>query len=456
MNATPDVLTATPTSLSLITRLTARQPISHHDASGGDGSNMLLFNRQKQVVPRTVIDQPGGETFPISVPEQIQEVFTDLTHSELVATAIARLFIDEYNSVDGTGLFTGMDRYVRLESRLRQSAARSHNLRGFWNRFVLDMHVPIHKGATDAVLAKFFGLPASVQAGALQAIVRDYRSITALARLCSSEGKKKGTTEVEVAGRDAEIPAEVAVIDVPTMSGNGLRHQMVRSPLWSHLCERIGINEAFPGQGAVPPGVEALFVNGGNIAAGSKQIAAAHTAGELVRRTFPSLDLLGGVCDSFDLGESRLSVVPYLVCKENRRQLMGIVDDSPMLDVSAYDLIDDVTLTRMETSQGVGQMIYNFETLAVGTEIVVVFGLHSQTPRLTRGALMTAIERFGGSPHIGGQKRAGYGLVNIEIEAFDDADSCRDEYENYITENAESLFGAVSTGTLGTGLLVAS
>lgn len=449
-----------PSAIRADVLLTTTQPTSHHDAAVQDGSNMLLFNRQKQIVPRPVIDESSGhgadvvvEAFP--VPVEFVETMNQLTTGEFIAVAVAKTFIDEYNSYDGAGLFTGMDRYERLETRIRHGASRTASLRTFWDWLVTNMNVPIHRSSLDKTLALFFGLKRSEQFAALAAVQGNYRSITSLARYWAAE-KKAETAVAKPSG--VVDTAGAVVVEVPAISGNSLRHTMVRAPLWDHLSTTLGIEEAFPGQAQLPPGVEAIFVNGGNIAAGAKQMQNAHALAERVRQTFPGLDLLGGVCDSFDLGESRLTVTPYLVCRENRTALQGLIpDDSPMLEVSAFDLVGDETHTRQATAQGVGQMIYNFETLAAGAQIYVRFALQRGTPLLTQGALAVALDWFASvNPHVGGQKRAGFGACVVDIAQFDGWDAAKGAYEDYLASNAEDLKAALVTGTMGTEKAVLS
>lgn len=450
--------TIRPTATRLDVVLKATSPISHHDATIQDGSNMLLFNRQKQVVRRPDTARTESDLGAFfahhPVPVELRPIFEQMSPAEFIASAIVKLFAKEYSTLDGVGMFTGMRRYTMFERRIRPAAVRSSNLRSFWNRLTQGLNVEINQTSLDEELVRFFALPTYEQVAALSSIAKDYRTATITGRLWATDLKKKDVETVVIPASAMEDIPELAVIDVPTISGNSLRHQMIRASSWTHLVAHLGIEEAFPGEGFMPPGTEALFVNGGNISAGSTQMSNAFTLAEMVRKTFPSLDLLGGVCDSFDLGEGRLSVTPYLICKENREAIAGLLyEESPMLDISAFDLLDDVTLTRQATGQGVGQMIYNFESLAAGTEVLVRFALQPQTPELTVGAFAAAIEMFSSNtPHIGGQKRAGFGAVTVSAVTDPTVfQSSRAQYEGYLQENKDRLLEELASGKLGTG-----
>lgn len=220
--------------------------------------------------------------------------------------------------------------------------------------------------------------------------------------------------------------------------------------------EQGGHRHGFPGEGDLSPGTEAIFVNGGNIAGGAKQSGNPHGHAWDIRRAFPLLDLLGGCTDSFDLGESRLKVSGWLVCRENEAALIGTpAADLDNARLSAYEMIDDVTQTRQATSQGLGQMIYNCEALASGTQVLVRMTLDAHTPELTAGALDAAIWHWcQNSPAIGGQRRAGFGSVHVR--AYNQGDEARGVYESYLTENREQLLAWLKDGTLGASARVVS
>ena len=254
-----------PVSISAGLLLTAVSPISHHDPAVQDGSNVLTFNRQKQIVSLS------GETGSIApetisafcvafpVPSTLVEVLSGLTFPEFAATALVRLLIDAYNSSDGTGVFSGMNRYEKLESRLRTAGVRASNLRLLWSIVTRDLVLPIHPGKLDAQLVMFFSLPKPVQAAVVSAITEQYRSIVTIARVWSQQRKAENrdyadkmqmalvedeTVMAFEAGAQAFKPA--MILDVPSVSANSVRHQLVREPGMAASCSRRWASHSQP------------------------------------------------------------------------------------------------------------------------------------------------------------------------------------------------------------------
>jgi hypothetical protein len=443
--------------------LTFQTQVSHHDPAVGDGSNTLTFNRQLQTVERDVAAYALAqqtvdafcETHP--VPLDLQPVFAQCTFQEFTADALVRLMLDTYNSPDGVGVFSGMDRYEKLESRVRAAATRSFSLRGFWARLCRDLQLPIHGGDTDAKLLAFYALPRGLQQDVLALLVREYRSAVTIARAWHAGAKLAidfyadavgaETQTMVVMAYDASVLGgeshEIVTLDVPAVSANSLRHQIVREPGWVHLVSALGLTD-------VPPGVEALFINGGNIRAGAKSPTNAAQLALAIRQMYPLLDLLGGNCDSFDLGEGRLSVAGWVVCRENADAIAGTSAESlPLADMSIFDMLDDVTHTRQATEEGLGQMIWNFETLAKGLNILVKLDLHPFTSDVTRAALFAAVEQFRQHPTIAGQSARGFGWCKADWLGDVDADTKL--YADYLAANQDALVEGIVGGQMGTG-----
>jgi hypothetical protein len=468
-----------PNSITYELLLTATSAISHHDPAVQDKSNRLLFNRQKQRLDLQSSDsEPASQELLDGIckahPMQgdMAEMGKQLSFAEFAAVILIRLFLDIYNprnNGEGEGLFSGKERYTMLEARFHQAAICAANLRNFWNRLVNAMQVSAHPAEYDRELMMLFALPKGLQLLVLRVMGEDYRSILAIARMWYQVRKENnvpnlfgGNSEPQVLHFDASeihMDGSSRVVEVPAISNNSLRHQMVREPSWLHLFGRLGLMAAEPGKGPVPAGVEAIFYNGGNIAAGAKQPSNPFALSNTIRQMYPSLDLLGGVTDSFDIGESRLRVSAWLVCRENLAALQNSpAAYLPGANVSIFDLVDDETRTRMAGQVGQGQMIYNYESLAAGTQILVRFRLVPFCPILTRGALEAAISWYlNEDATLGGQAARGHGSVDGRwLIMPEDHGPAIDEYEAYIDENADKLRDGLITGTLGTGVKVLS
>ena len=468
-----------PNSLCYELLLTATTAISHHDPAVQDESNRTLFNRQKQLLPRTLAPMLPSQTQIDAItsenllPIDLLELFEEITFPEFVAIALCRQFLDIYNAGDGRGLFSGMERYQMFEPRLRQAAVASPNLRCWWDHLADSLCLPVHDSAADLALLRLLTLPSGVQQSVLTILADNVRSVIALGRLwhqqqkladpeyAAAVGKPPVETLVE---REYDLPdisyasAPIQPVEVPAISGNSLRHQVVRAPAMWHMLAHLGLAEAFPGQGPLPAGLEALFENGGNIEKGAKQPDSAFSLAWRIRHLYPSLDLLGGVTDSFDLHESRLSVSGWLVCRENARAFASSpAADLPTASVSVFDLLDDVTLTRQASRSGSGQMIWSFEALCPGTQVLVRLKLKPWTPILTRGALVAAVNTYLETDGtLCGQAARGYGNVVGELITSPDLDGVSDQeclsaYESYLAANRDQLVAGLIDGTLGTG-----
>lgn len=462
--------------------LSCTTPLSHHDAGVQDDSNRSMFNRQKQLLTggtagrlptQTEIDAVCAAN---PVPIGLAPLFEDVPFAEYVAAALVRLFIEVYTGQgagEGVGVFTGVERYSRLEDRARQAAIHAPTLRSWWDALCQSLAVPIHPSRYDRPLLGLLHVPATVQQLALAALQRDYRSIVAIGRAWQQEGKGQWNPEEQtrllpewqvLAYRaDAITPRSdgAQVVQVPTVSTNSLRHQVVRAPGWRHLCRTLGLSAARPGDGEIPAGVEAIFYNGGNISAGSKTPSNAFDLAIRIREAHPILDLLGGVTDGFDLGESRLKVSSHLVCRENAPALAGTpAEGLAAAAVSVFDMLDEITLTRQATDRGVGQMIFTFEALCPGTPILVRLALDPFAAPMTHGALLAAItEYIDGVPVVGGQSARGFGWLDADLVSVPDGVDVPElvgGYERYLSDNRDALLAGMRDGTMGTGKPVLS
>jgi hypothetical protein len=342
-----------------------------------------------------------------------------------------------------------------------------------------DLRAPIHgadRAERDAEgrLFSLLSLPGALQQAALRACERDYRHVVAYARHWHAEQKRGSEAYADAAGVDHDArpprPVELApwspssdasalVLEVPQVSSNTLRHQILRGPGTRHLFAALDLPWGFAGDGSLPLGAEAVFANGGNIRSGSKQPSDPFGLAWEARRAHPLLDLLGGVTDSFDLGESRAKVAGWLVCREFGPALLGTPAESlPAASVSAFDLLDDVTATRQATDMGVGQMIYSFETLCAGAQVFCRLSLSPFTDRRTVGALAAALSRFtADGAVIGGQSARGHGWMRAEVVAAPPGMAeCCAEYEAYLAENRDALRQGLMEGTLGARVKVVS
>lgn len=446
--------------------MTFDSAVSHHDPAVQDDSNVLLFNRQKQIAKREGVSGTLTETAVKQfaekhlVPVGIKEIFEELTFPEFVAVAVVRHFADTYNSADGTGVFEGLNRWQRLEARVKQSAIQSVGLRGFWDVLTRRMSVPVPHGRDDAALLSFILLPKVVGSAALKILALNSNSTTSLARVWHSQSKVAVKEETDFAtlnfDTNVEVKSSRITLEVPAVSNNSIRHCTLRAAGWAHLAGALGLKGDDVGLGQLPLGAEAMFVNGGNIAAGAKAPNDPFAITTAIRNKYPLLDLLGGVTDSFDIGASLVRVNSYIVCAENAEMLKGTsVEDSDMIEMSVFDMLDDVTHTRQAVN-GRGQMIYNFETLCAGVQIYTRYTLAPYIKLLTKGAFAAALDTFENQVQaVGGQIARGFGSCRVDL-ARHELDEFHAEYLKYLHENKEELRKGLVEGDLCSGHLVVS
>jgi len=447
--------------------LTAKEPISHHDPAVQNDSNVLTFNRQRQFVKREPTDTPVFTHLVEAIcqqnqmPESIDGLTSRLNLPEWLSVAYIRLLLDIHNKGEGDGLLKGMNRYRMLENRLQTAAIKCSTLHNLWSILTTDLQLGIHDAKHDGAIAAFWTLPPSIQYQMLTTMGDQHRAISTLARVWHTANKHQ-SQEYCLAAKvpyvpqglvvrsfsDSDVPEPLAqiVLDVPAISVNSLRHQLVREPSWLHLCSVLGIEPKARGEGPLPVGADSIFSNGGNIAQGASQPTNTFFLAGEIRKVYPSLDLLGGTTSSFDLGESRLKMSSWIVCKENVDCLPVELHDTTQAQTSIFDMLDEVTRTRHATADGQGQMIYNYETLVQGTRIYTELVLTPYTVPLTEGALAAALDYYEKNDNVvGGQSARGHGHVSIEWLTDKPEDN---GYLEYLIDNAVKLYDGLVDKTL--------
>ena len=460
--------------------LTAQAPVINGDPAVKKESNASLFNRQVQILSGAPeLAMPGRNELywfasQHAFPYDVAPIFEDVSFPEFVGVVLVRLFLDAYNRRDGTGIFEGMERYNRLEERLRNAATQAMTLRGCWDRLCHSLRVPMHPTALDEAILNVFSVPLAVQQRTLRSLVKDYRSLVAIARRWHRMEKmgdpnyadklEEGDWRVQIEPRQvlkiAEVegrPAGAVNVELPAIQPNGLRHQMVREPGWLRLFGLLGLRATRPGLGPVPAGVEAAFYNGGNLERGVHAPSNAFSLTNEIRERFPILDLVSGNSDSFGLGEGRLQIAAWIVCKENASVFCGTLAEAlPNAQLSIFDMMDDVTLTRHSGQVGEGQMPFSVEALAQGAQIYVRLSLTPHSDPRTHGALVDAIEAWrADDATIGGGAARGFGHCKAEwLRRHEDADAYRQAYLDDVAANADALREGLIDGTLCTKSVV--
>lgn len=187
MNITPDANT-------LLCRYTLLEPVSHHDPGQGDSSNFLLYRRQlwrrhiTDIAATAPLDQAHitDITDANQVPVAVAKYFTDEPFARFVAVCITKTFIQQYGGY-GTGLFSGAERYRRLEDRLTHTATRTNTVKSFWSVLTKEMNVPSLPGDKIRGLMDLLVHPRTFESSILYEFAKYAQMIVMLARVWVEE-----------------------------------------------------------------------------------------------------------------------------------------------------------------------------------------------------------------------------------------------------------------------------
>lgn len=450
--------------------MTLQSPLSHHDPDNKDKSNKNLFRRMAKVLR---VNDAG--TLPTqaqidcildtyTVPLDIADLFSEVSLPQFMGVALLHEFIARYGGQDGHGLFSGTERYRRLEERFQQSAVQSHTLLELWGMACNSLQVPNVDHGRDANLLRLLNTPAALAGLVLKTLADTPRPLVMLARLWGEQTKLQSATYAAKAGAQQvsmesvrlayAVPAEIEakreiVVELPAFSANSLRHEMVREPGMWHLFNSLGIAFDEP-----LPAMSAMFYNGGDIKSGATQPGDVFWLRKTIRERYPLLALVSGGTDSFLLGESNLRIHSWVRCRENNDVLSSVGLDTT---TSIFDTVDEWTLTRHANRVESGQMPYSFETLAAGTEIVVRLSVTPYADQLQIGALMAALNTYQECDStLGGQSARGFGLMALNWHDSQMDINAMLAYQAYVDANREALRAGILDGTLWTGKRVMS
>jgi hypothetical protein len=124
-----------------------------------------------------------------SNPQQsaLEALLETLTPEQRAAVSITKLAIDCFNSSDGTGLFTGMERYGVLGARLQIAAVQADSLTRFWALLLRRMNWPVPPKAADARIVSCLSAPNGTSV--LRVLASEAASVITLARMAHDADK---------------------------------------------------------------------------------------------------------------------------------------------------------------------------------------------------------------------------------------------------------------------------
>lgn len=473
-----------PNALNVKCQFTLLSPASHHDPNLGGEANQRLYNRQLVRIPYEPQATPAPITaeamqhlateFPI--PEECYPIFADEPFARFVGIAIIKTFIDRYGRARdggdwGTGLFTGVTAYRRLQNRIEMAAPRAVNLKEFWSILGRDMQCGAVAGSDK--IFRLLAIPSSIHHETLFHLQKHAAMVVEMARhwvrytRLANEKYAKEKKEPQASGKTVTLTfpdptpnqeTDEISVAIPCHSGNDIRHRL-RYASMLHLLSKLGLGT----NTELPNGVKALLENGGNIAKGASSPSTEYELIQTIHEKFPSLGLLGGCTDGFILGDSNLqSVAAWWFGREYNTALTHIFGVEAKHSV--IDMLDDWTLHRHSSQRHtVSPMPYSFETVSAGATLYVSFQLSpwvsdpDDDAHLQYGAFWSALKTYEAiDATIGGQIAKGFGKVKIDIlEADTDAlINASEKYEEYLKQNKEELVFGLKKGTLGTNAVV--
>ena len=283
--------------------------------------------------------------------------------------------------------------------------------------------------------------------------------IHALSTAASPLTHMRGTSGNEAVINRTRVLYGGMVCEVPTLSGNAIRHKMVREPGAMFLVTECGL------YGRLNIDQANFLFYGGSLT----ESAIAENLGRIaaMQELLPLYRLLGGSLKNQVLAGSLLVGMGTLVCEENREVLerllpedliVGMPELRPCEDfVSGWqytrgDAMKKPALLSEEAMEGEDRdksnlMIYSGQHVIPGAVFYHGFTLQNVN-RLEIGALYAALEDWGATDGtLGGQGRIGHGSIRTEVYADGksffgdelDMEACAREYRGHVKANREDI-----------------
>lgn len=132
----------------------------------------------------------------------LQDLLESLAAPQRAAIDLVHLSLDCFNSVDGTGLFSGAERYGVLAGRIEISAVQADSLPKFWALLLRRMQWPVPPKLADGRILSAISAPDG--RAVLRALATETASIITLARMAHDQGKA-ARKALRSAGADADF-----------------------------------------------------------------------------------------------------------------------------------------------------------------------------------------------------------------------------------------------------------
>ena len=256
---------------------------------------------------------------------------------------------------------------------------------------------------------------------------------------CLSEAQSPITHMMGTSGNEAIINRESVLFNgvvrqVPVLSGNAIRHRMIREPGALHLVKTCGL------EGKLTLDQANYLFNGGNLTESSPTENLSRIAE--MQELMPLIRLLGGSLRNQVIGGSLIVGRGILVCEENRENIEKMLPEGFELPSSRLrsceDFIDQYQYTRgdarkrkdahiiiKEVEEGYGSnlMIYSGQSIIPGAFFYHQFIMQNVSV-LEIGAMLNSLYEWdmagatiGGSARIGHGKLQTYFLIEAENDS---------------------------------------
>lgn len=266
--------------------------------------------------------------------------------------------------------------------------------------------------------------------------------ITCLAEALSPLSHAMGVEGNEQILARGPVVGELGIADVPRLSGNQIRHRMVREPGMSWLVEEYGL------RGRLTLPMAAFLFHGGSLTKGGGREDLRRVADW--QRIFPLGRLLGGCLPDQVLAGSLNCGQGVLVCRENQRRLERMLPAEALPSGSlrpAVSLVSRHQYTRgsvasshpsfLEDTKGEHDSpgIFAGEHVIPGALFVLTFSaMNVSTAEL--GSLLCSLETWSDcGASLGGLAARGHGRLALSIiqESADvDLEAAKREYRAHV------------------------
>lgn len=142
----------------------------------------------------------------------LQSLLTSLSPAQQAAIKLIKTSLDCFNSADGTGLFSGVDRYNALAGRVEICSVQADSLPRFWALLLRRMQWPVPPKAADEAILQAISAPDAHEV--LRVLATETASVITLARMLHDKDKAarksmRAIIDAEVAALDAALDDDI-------------------------------------------------------------------------------------------------------------------------------------------------------------------------------------------------------------------------------------------------------